>query len=167
MQLDILLIALNSAVAAILVQAGLSKLAAPAPLHRALTELGAPARLATPGAVRGYAVVECLAGVALLTGAGGMLVAALGLAVAALGVLGAARGSVAPCGCFGNPGGRPLGLTNAAIGLGLALTGALNLTTAGPPASTPGTAGLMLVLCLYVHRAWAWPLICPRRGTSL
>src|SRR5687768_4401948 len=113
---EVLALAANSVVAAILLHAGLSKLAVPSPLHRALVELRVPAPLTTVGAVRAYAVVECLAGIALLLGpvrlAGGVLVAVVGLAVTALGLLGTARGSATPCGCFGNRDGRPLGLTN-------------------------------------------------------
>ncbi|GAA0915214.1 MauE/DoxX family redox-associated membrane protein [Virgisporangium aurantiacum] len=170
---DALLLTVNCAVAAVLLHAGLSKLAVPVPLHRALVEVRAPAPLATVPAVRGYAVVECLAGVALLFGptraAGGAVVVLVGLAVAALGALGAARGSISPCGCFGIRDGRPLGVANVVAGFGLATAGSVNLAAAartGAPAVLGATLA-MLVLCLYVSRAWAWPLIRPRRGTSL
>ncbi|MET7401639.1 MauE/DoxX family redox-associated membrane protein [Dactylosporangium sp. NPDC005572] len=177
---EVLLLAVNSVVAASLVHAGLSKLAVPGPLRQALAELRVPAPLTTVAAVRAYAVAECLAGLALLAdptrAAGGVLVAGVGLAVAALGVLGIIRGSVTPCGCFGNRDSRPLGLTNVAIGLGFAVAGALSLAggaadlTPEAPVGAPallGGAGAMLLLCLYVSRGWAWPLIRPRRGTSL
>lgn len=170
---DVVLVVVNSVAAAILVQAALSKIAAPSHLRQALSEVDVPDALTTTNAVRLYAGIECLAGIALLFSAtrsvGAVLVAALGLVFIGLGGLGMARGSVEPCGCFGNPAGRPLGITNVALGAALVAAGATNLLTRSPTGSAAllGTALALLVLCLYVNRAWAWPLIRPRRGTSL
>jgi hypothetical protein len=169
---DLVLLAVNSVAAATLVQAGLSKIAVPSQLRQALAEVGVPQTLATAHAIRLYAGIECAAGVALLFAAtsqvGGVLVAAAGLVIAGLGGLGAARRSAEPCGCFGNPAGRPLGLTNVAIGGSLVAAGAANVALRSPtgPAALLGTALALLLLCLFVNRAWAWPLIRPRRGTA-
>jgi methylamine utilization protein MauE len=168
---DIVLVAVNSVVAATLMQAGLSKLAAPSRLGQALAEVGVPPALRTTPAVRVYAGFECVAGVALLFAPtrliGGVLVAAAGLSIVGLGVLGAVRGSAEPCGCFGNPAGRPLGLTNVAIGGSLLAAGTVNAVLPAPtgPASVLGAALALLLLCLFVNRSWAWPLIRPQRGT--
>ena len=169
---DLALLAANCVVAATLVQAGLSKLAVPAQLHRALTELGAPVALADPRTIRLYAGIECAAGVALLFSAtrlvGAGLVAAVGVTIIGLGWRGATRGSAEPCGCFGSPTGRPLGLGNVAIGVGLVTAGAANLARPAPTGSAAllGAALALLLLCLLVNRAWAWPLIRPRRGAT-
>lgn len=170
---DVVLLALNSVVAATLIQTGLSKIAAPSHLRQALAEVGAPEALTTISAVRLYAGIECVAGATLLFAAtrplGGVLVAMAGLVIIGLGALGAARGSVEPCGCFGNPAGRPLGLTNVAIGASLVAAGAASVVLRSPtgPAALLGTALALLLLCLFVNRAWAWPLIRPQRGTTL
>jgi hypothetical protein len=168
---ELLLGAINCLAAATLISAGLGKLVAPSQHGQALAELRVPGPLHTAGAVRRYAVVECLGGLALLFAAtrrpGGALVVAIGLAIAGLGGLGLARGSRSPCGCFGNPAGRPLGLTNVALGASLGAAGAANLVLPAPTgaATLLGTALTMLLLCLFVNRSWAWPLIRPQRGT--
>jgi hypothetical protein len=155
-------------VAAVLLQAGLSKLVRPDGLRRALAELGLP--LATTGTVRAFAVVECVAGAALLTAAtrpaGAVLVVVTGTAITGLGLVGAVRHVVEPCGCFGGAHGRPLGLSNAALGAAL-VTGGAAVFVATPPTGTAAvlaTALALLLLCVPVHRGWAWPLIRPARS---
>jgi hypothetical protein len=168
---EALLGTVNSLVAATLISAGLGKLVAPSRLGQALAEVRAPDPLRTVGAVRLYAVVECLAGLALLFAAtrqpGGALASAIGLAITGLGGLGLARGSSSPCGCFGNAAGPPLGWTNVALGVSLAVAGIANVVQRPATGSAPllGAALAMLLLCLFVNRSWAWPLIRPRRGT--
>jgi methylamine utilization protein MauE len=167
---DFVLLTVNSVVAATLVQAGLSKIAVPSHLRHALAEVGAPEALAATRAIRLYAGIECVAGIALLFAVtrqlGAVLVIVAGLVIVGLGGRGAARRSVEPCGCFGNPAGRPLGLTNVVIGALLVAAGAANVVVRSPtgPAALLGTALALLLLCLFINRAWAWPLVRPRRG---
>ncbi|MFI7080554.1 MauE/DoxX family redox-associated membrane protein [Micromonospora sp. NPDC049903] len=170
---ELVLVIVNSVVAATLVQAGLSKVVTPGQLRQALTEVGVPPSAASYGAVRGYAGIECLAGVALLLAVtrpvGIVLVATTGLAITALGLLGLLRGSAQPCGCLGDPDGRPLGLPNVVIGVALVAAAVVNtaLPTPADPISVLGAALALLVLCLYVNRSWTWPLIRLDRGPSL
>ncbi len=170
---ELVLVMVNSVVAATLIQAGLSKAVSPGQLREALAEVGVPQVATTDSVIRGYAVAECLAGVALLFAmtrpAGVVLVASTGLGIAGLGVLGLVRGSAEPCGCFGNPAGRPLGLPNVAIGVGLISAAAANTALPAPtdPAALLGASLALLLLCLAVNRSWAWPLIRLDRGPSL
>jgi methylamine utilization protein MauE len=154
-------VVLNSAAATILLQAGLYKLAVPAPLRRALAEL-APGHFGAigDGAVRILAAVEILVGVALLAPAthvpGAIAAAALGVLFAASGVAGRVRGAAAPCGCLGATGSRSLGPVNIAVGLGLIVFGVFAAGgTATGGYGRPGpvlTALFLLLLCMSINR---------------
>jgi hypothetical protein len=161
---DWILVGLNAATVAVLLDAGLFKLARPSGLRRALAEL-APG-LITDSVVRGIAAVEVAVGVALLVPAtrvpAAFVVGLLGAAFAALGVAGRARRSTEPCGCFGD-GTRPLGAVNVLLGLALVAVAAIDLTGAAPASYArvaPVLAALLvLVLCLWMNRRLAWSLL--------
>jgi hypothetical protein len=154
-------VVLNSGVAAVLLQAGLFKVAVPAPLRRALVEL-APGYSGTigDGLVRVVAGVEVLVGVALLAPvtrvSGAIAAAVLGVVFAALGVVGLVRRSAAPCGCLGATGSWSLGLVNVAVGLVLIVFGVLGAAVTfadGPYRLGPVlTAAFLLLLCVWMNR---------------
>lgn len=118
------------ALAVTLLVAGASKLFSPRPLARSLTQTYRQVR---PGA----AIVTARA-VAVTELAAAFLVAsfwapAVGLGLAGLTGLGIVvftttamiRGTTAPCGCFGESSGRPVGLRNLLAGAGLLIGAAL------------------------------------------
>src|SRR5262245_44634713 len=111
---------LGAGLAAVLIDAGLAKLASPAALLQALAEV-LPAATAVPAAaVRVLAGVEVAAGVGLLAvptrPAAAVAVAGLGCLFAAAGLAGWGRGSRTPCGCLGGSGDRPLGPGTVLLG---------------------------------------------------
>ena len=155
----------NAVAASVLVVAATAKLAAPRQSLLALRELfGSRSERLTAHGVRAFAVVEVAAAVALLVAgtrtAGALLVAALGACFASLGLLGRVRRSRVACGCFGRAGGRPLGLSNAAMGLALVLAAPLNLSIDVSAATAHdysraaliGAALGSLAFCLWVQR---------------
>jgi hypothetical protein len=168
------LIVLNSVAAAVLLQAGLYKMAVPAPLRRALAEL-APRYFGAlrDRHVRVVAAVEISVGLALLAPAvrvpGAIAAAVLGVAFAVLGVAGRLRRSEAPCGCLGAGAPRSLGLLNVVVGLVLAAFGVFSATATvvggsfrlGPVL----TALFLLLLCVWMNRGVALQLL--RRKAAL
>lgn len=179
------IVAGNGLAAAVLINAGLAKLAFPRPLSRALSEVlpvrrsaataqtttvpasTAPAAATTiliPTAIpRGFALLEVTAGVALLI-PGTRLIAAgaatvLGVLFAGLGTLGWLRRSTVPCGCLGTHGDRPLGGRNVLIGLALAAVFPFN-RLAAPEGEGSGDyaswAPLTASLLMLVLCLWAY-----------
>jgi hypothetical protein len=184
---DWALLGVDVVAAAVLINAGLVKIASPAQLRAALNELlGGGAEVAAGAgsvsarAVRVAAVIEVAVGVALLAPALRVVAAAgvagLGACFVALGVAGRLRRSVQPCGCAGEHGGRPLGWTN--VGMGLALVAVLPVNLAiEPPDPAVGSAGfgtvasaltalLLLIAALWTNRALAASLVRPAAGAA-
>ncbi|MEH1169828.1 MauE/DoxX family redox-associated membrane protein [Micromonospora sp. CPCC 205539] len=159
------------AIAAVLVSAGLGKLAAPGASREAIAALLRLPEPAAQRAVRLLAVVETLTGVALLVPdlrtAGAVLAGVLGLAFAGAGLLGRARGLATPCGCFGQRDSRPLGLRSVLVGLALA-AGALAVLRSGADAAPRtdllpiGVAGIVVLLAVWIWRDTARELVRPR-----
>ena len=159
--------------AAVLLVAGLAKVASPRQAGEALRELGVPPRLAGPVPLRALAWCEAAVGVGLLPASTRPLAAAaaavLGLGFAALGVAGKVLGSAAACGCIGRSSARPFGMVNVAYGA--ALAGVLPATRlVGLPAATRldglavATALSVLLLSVWTNRRLvAMVLRRPRR----
>ncbi|HEX6681436.1 MAG TPA: MauE/DoxX family redox-associated membrane protein [Candidatus Limnocylindrales bacterium] len=142
------------AVAAALLVAGASKLVSPRPLATSLGQVFGWARPAGIAAARVVAAIELLA--ACLLAAGGPLIVGLaltGLVGAGIVVFVSAamrRGATAPCGCFGESSGRPIGVRNLLGGIGF-LAGAGGLLILPGPGTA--TAELMLPLTATVALA--------------
>ncbi|TAN32068.1 hypothetical protein EPN29_10110 [bacterium] len=114
--------AINCVAAALLISAGVSKLARPDPFRHALEEVvGRTGRLVSRTWIRLIAVFEIVAGVSLTTAPsrvpGAVAAGCLGICFVVLGVAGSIRGSRLPCGCFGATNGRrPFGWVNVVSG---------------------------------------------------
>jgi methylamine utilization protein MauE len=153
---------------AMLLDAGLYKLADPHQLRRALHELWPGfADAGGDGVVRLAAGIEVAAAILIVVPAtlvpGAWVAAALGMVFAALGAVGMARGSSVPCGCLGHDSRQALGPGNVLIGLSLA---AVMLLAAGSrPAVSPLVVALFaLVICLWINRRLAVRLL--GKGTT-
>lgn len=164
-----LLAAFNAAVSALLTNAGVAKLVAPAPLLRAVAEVTRlPSRSAGELLVRGFGAAELAVAVALLVPPArwpaAVAAALLGLCFAAAGVLGVLRGSSVPCGCFGSASGQPLGWANVGFGAVLAAAWPVNALTWRLP--SPGYPVVVVALasvataagCLWLNRHLIAPL---------
>ncbi|MBX6354333.1 MAG: hypothetical protein IRZ05_00590 [Micromonosporaceae bacterium] len=146
-----LLVAATAAITAVLLRAGVGKLALPASLAAALAELLGQAAVPA-SAVRLLAAGELTLAL-LVPFVGGatatqVVVAALGLAFAAVGVAGQLRGTRLPCGCFGSASGTSFGAMN--IAAGAALVGWAVLAWAHPLPDGYRPAALLLGLNLVV-----------------
>jgi hypothetical protein len=140
--------------------AGVAKLAVPGPAARAIGDLLPRVAGRAVVAARTLAVVETATSLMLLLPAAriasvvaGVL---LGLLFAGAGAVAAARGLGAPCGCFGRPVGRPLGLRNVLLGVLLAaacaLVAAVGLGAATVALPVLGTATVALLLTGWLYR---------------
>jgi hypothetical protein len=135
------------AVAAILLVGGASKLFSPQPLAVSLGQVYGWARPIGVAAARAVAVIELVAAF-LLAGAwavtaGLALTGLVGTGIVAFSVTAVRRGATAPCGCFGESSGRPVGARNMLAGVGL-LGGAVGLLILPESGSAP--AALVLPL---------------------
>lgn len=133
------------AIATALLVAGAAKLASPRPFAFAVAEVFGWTRRSGVVLARTVAAVELTSAFLIATGAmagaAPILAGLVGTGIVVFALAAMRRGSTAPCGCFGESGGRPLGVRNLLAGLGL-LAGAVILPTY--PATAP--AGLMLPL---------------------
>src|SRR5688572_13575191 len=128
----LMLLFVNCAVAAVLLQAGLFKVAFPGPLRQALAEiLPSHARLVTDRAVRVVAVAEILTAVTLVVQPtrvpAGIAAGVLGVLFMSAGAAGMARSGSMPCGCLAGGGRHPLGLTSVLFGLTIVAVSAVNI----------------------------------------
>lgn len=141
---DWLVAAVTAAAAALLINAGATKVAGPDPLRLAVAELF-PARgqQVTVTLVRAFGVVETLVAVGLLITptrlASAVAGAALGGCFLAFGALGLARRSTLPCGCFGAASRRPPGWINIALGAAMLIPWTA-VAVAGPVPAADHTA---------------------------
>lgn len=170
-----LLAVFNAVAAALLINAGVAKLIAPASLLRAVAEV---ARLsARPGGellVRELGAAELAVVVALLVPQARWPAAAaatlLGLCFAAAGAAGLRRGSSVPCGCFGGASGQPLGWANIGLGAVLAAAWPVNALTwrlpwPAYPAVVVELASIATVAgCLWLNRRLITRLFLARRS---
>lgn len=151
----------DASVAAILINAGVTKMVAPASLLWASAEvLAAPRRLGEP-LVRGLGGSELAVAVALLVRPARLPAAIattiLGFCFATAGMVGILRRSSLPCGCFGGSSRQPLGWANVALGAALAVAWPLNLLAGHRAPGYPVAAVLLAsiaatVLCLWLNR---------------
>lgn len=170
---DWVLPAINAIAASLLLNSGIAKTVAPGPARRAVEEIVPRLDGALIGAVlRVAAIVEVAVAAALPIPSARVPAAAamalLGAGFVVLGVLGAVRHGSAPCGCFGSSGTRPLGWTNALLGLAVAAVYPVNAVW------SPGvrysvatlllTSIMSLVLCVYMRRELVIQLLMPTRG---
>jgi len=171
------LAACNAVVSALLINAGVAKLVAPAPLLRAVAELvSVPRRGAGELLVRWLGAAELAVAIALLVRPArwpaGVAAALLGLCFAGAGLLGVLRGSSVPCGCFGGAGRQPLGWANVGLGVLLAAVCPVNALTWRLPAHDYQTAVVGLasiataVSCLWLNRHLITPLFAARTGSG-
>lgn len=161
--------------AAILINAGVTKMVVPAPLLRASAEvLAAPGWLGPP-VVRGFGAIELAVAVALLVQPARLPAAIattiLGVCFATAGLAGVLRRSSVPCGCFGGSSGQPLGWANVALGVALAVWPVSLLvghrTTSGYSAAAVLLASIAAtVLCLWLNRRLIMRIL-PARRTGL
>jgi hypothetical protein len=152
-----------AAAAALLLNAGLAKLASPGQLRGALSEL-LPVAGRRPGnaLVRGFGVAESAAAAGLLVAPArlpaAVAAAVLGVSFAALGVLGVVRGTSRPCGCFGAAGQRPLGWANVWLGAALVVPWPLIAAVGPVPGRDYSVAAALfasigtVLLCLWLNR---------------
>jgi hypothetical protein len=163
-------------VAAVLLQAGLFKMATPAPLRRALAEL-LRGRLAGDPAVRAVAAAEIVTAVALLVPQSrvpaSLAAGVLGATFAAAGVAGRLRRGSVPCGCLASSSRQPLGWASILLGLAIAAIAVVNIlaVSRSVPAdyaeSAPVTAALFTLLtCLWVNRAVVLSVLRPKRASA-
>ena len=169
---DAFLIIVNAALAAILIMAAIGKLISPGELRTATRELFSRRSTQFPenAHIRAFAIVE-LAAAALLFAAptrlsGALLTAVLGLVFAASGAYGMARGASEPCGCLGNPSGKPLGARNVGIGIAMAVAAVAANTVIGTAGAANYAAEMLtvsslltLALCLWVNRERIIPVL--------
>ncbi|MGC4893997.1 MauE/DoxX family redox-associated membrane protein [Micromonospora sp. DT31] len=156
-------------VSAVLVCSGLGKLATPRHARQLFMALLPVRRGTALSLVRAVAAVEAVVGAALLVPAGrpaaAAATAALGAGFAAAGLAGRQRGTTLPCGCFGRPEGRPLGVRNVLIGLALVGFGTALLLTS--PAALPAdrmavvAASLVAGMALLLWRGMVVDLVRP------
>jgi Methylamine utilisation protein MauE len=152
----------NAAVAAVLINAAVTKIIAPGPLLRASAEVLAAPRWLRKPLVRGFGGIELAVAVALLILSARLLAAiattVLGVCFALAGIAGVLHGSNVPCGCFGGASRQPLGGANVALGAALALVWPVNLLVGQGPAPGYSAAAVLLasiaaaVLCLWLNR---------------
>jgi hypothetical protein len=150
------------AIAVTLVVAGGSKLVSPQPLARSLGQTFGWGRPAGAAAARAVAVVEVVAGLLAASywaaTVGLALTGLVGSGVVVLVVVALHRGVTAPCGCFGEARGRPVGVRNLAAGAAL-LAGAIGLLALPGAARVPAelllplTAVLAMVAVMLRDRA--------------
>ncbi|HEY7432462.1 MAG TPA: MauE/DoxX family redox-associated membrane protein [Streptosporangiaceae bacterium] len=161
--IDWVLAVAAASAAALLLNAGLAKVASPGRLRQAILELLPLAgdRLGTV-LVRGFGLAESAAALGLLIAparlAAAAATAALGVSFAALGVLGLVRGSNLPCGCFGAAGQHPLGWPSVWLGAALVIPWPLIAAVGAVPAGRYSVAAALfasigtVLLCLWLNR---------------
>lgn len=172
-----MLVLSNAAIAALLLVAASAKLVSPDQLLLALRELSDHlAPHVTQAHVRGYGVLEIVAGVLLLPSPtrliGAALVAVLGTSFAVVGILGSRRSSRIACGCFGNLRGRPLGQVNVILGSVFIAVGVANIALPQSPSdgltfsqiAFLGSALDALLLCAWFNRSLISLLFLPLRS---
>lgn len=170
-----LLAACNAVVSALLINAGVAKLVAPAPLLQAVAELvSVPRRGAGELLVRWLGAAELAVAIALLVrpvrSPAGVAAALLGLCFAAAGLLGVLRGASVPCGCFGGAGRQPLGWAN--VGFGAVLGAAWPVNALSWRLPSPGYQAVVVALasiataagCLWLDRHLITPLLRAARA---
>jgi hypothetical protein len=169
----LVVVAYNSIVASLLINAGLAKLTSPNALLRALQELFPAASITKAWAVRPFAVVELTAGLGLIAlatvRAASLIAATLGVCFALLGAGGWLARSKVPCGCIGGYSDKPLGVTNVVVGLFLAFVLPLNtLIRLGPTQISDYsqwalvvTSVSCLLICAWMNRRLSWSLLRP------
>lgn len=133
---DLILVFGNSALSALLLRASAEKLVKPAVTAAALGELFPRVRSDLTGLVRLAAVLEAVSAIAVavpgLRLPAQLPIGLLGAAFLLLGAAGKLRGSSQPCGCLGAGSSRPLGTTNALMGLALLAVVLLNVEVTRP-----------------------------------
>jgi hypothetical protein len=145
--------------AALLLNAGIAKIASPDQLLQAAAEV-LPAVRARIGRrlARGTGILECIVAVALLIAplrlAAAIATAVLGVSFAALGTLGLLRGSGVPCGCFGGTSDHPLGWANIGAGAVLVVICATTAVAPAPPAGYSAAAAFLASIALLVGCFW-------------
>lgn len=164
----------DASAAAVLINAGVTKMVAPAPLLRASAEvLAAPRWLGEP-LVRGFGGAELVVAVALLVPPARLSAAIattmLGVCFATAGLVGVLRGSSVPCGCFGGSSRQPVGWVNVALGAALAVVWPVNLLAGHRPTPGYSAAAVLLasiaatVICLWLNRRLITRLFPASRG---
>lgn len=148
--------------AAILINAGVTKMVAPAPLLRASAEVLAASRWLGSSLVRGFGGIELAVAVALLIQPArrpaAIATTILGVCFATAGLVGIRRGSSVACGCFGGRSRQPLGWANVALGAVLATVWPANLLAGQLPGPGYLAAAVLLesiaatVLCVWLNR---------------
>jgi Methylamine utilisation protein MauE len=172
----LMLLIFNAMVAAVLLQAGLFKMATPAPLRRALAELlSSRARWMSDRAVRAGAAAEIMTAVALLVPQSrvpaGVAAGVLGATFVSAGVAGRLRRGSVPCGCLASGGRQPLGRASILLGLAIVAVAAANILEvvqgADYAAGAPVTAALFTLLtCLWVNRAVVLSVLRPKQAPA-
>ncbi|SCE78726.1 Methylamine utilisation protein MauE [Micromonospora viridifaciens] len=166
----------TSFLSAVLLCSGLGKLATPRHTRQLFVELLRVRRGTALTLVRAVAVVETVVGAGLLLpasrGAAAAAATGLGASFAAAGLVGWSRRTTLPCGCFGRPERRPLGVTNVLIGAAVVVLGVVVLAL-DPSAVLPPdrmaivTASLVVGLALLLWRGMVVDLVRPRTGASV
>lgn len=168
------LAALNAVGSALLINAGVTKLVAPGPLERAVTEvLAVPRGAIGKPAVRGLGVVEVIVAVALLILSARLAAAIacslLGCCFVSVGIVGVLRRSSVPCGCFGGASKQPLGWANVGLGAVLAVIWPVNALLGPVTVQAYTTAAVLLasigsaIVCLWLNRRLLIPVFSARR----
>jgi hypothetical protein len=132
------------AIAVTLLVGGASKLVSPRPLATSLGQAYALTRPVGTWAARIVATVELVAAL-LLAGAwavviGLALTAMVGAGIVLHSTIAIRRGATAPCGCFGESGGRPIGIRNLLAGVALLAVAASLLVLPGAGAAPAAMA---------------------------
>ncbi|HEX8078598.1 MAG TPA: MauE/DoxX family redox-associated membrane protein [Jatrophihabitans sp.] len=154
--------ALAVLLAGTLLCAGMTKLAVPSHLSRAIGELVPAVGSRAMVLARLVAVAEISTALALSVpmarGAGAAAGVVLGATFAGAGILASSRGLGTPCGCFGRAGGRSLGARNVVFGFILAGLSALLFRGGSGGWAAPeglpmlGTAAAAAVLAGWLYR---------------
>lgn len=152
------------AIAVTLLFAGASKLLSPHPLANGLRSAfnWTPVRAhRLSHLARGIAVVEIVASLLVASGwllsIGLVLVGIVGAGIVAFTAVAMSRGGQVSCGCFGESGGKPVGVSNVMAGIALAGTAVLLLmardTGSDPALLLALTAVLAVGAAMIRHRA--------------
>jgi hypothetical protein len=136
------------AMAVTLLVGGASKLVSPRPLAIGLGQVYGWSRPVGMWAARTVATVE-LAAALLLAGAwaavvGLALTALVGTGIVLHATIAIRRGATAPCGCFGESNGRPIGVRNLLAGIALLTAAVMLLVLPAAAGATPAAMGLPL-----------------------
>ncbi len=166
----------DALVAAVLINAGVTKIVAPGHLLRASAEVLAVARWLGGPFVLGLGGTELAVAVALLVRPfrlpAAIVITMLGICFATAGLVGLLRRSSVPCGCFGGTSRLPLGWANIAIGTVLATVWPVNLLARQAMPGYPAAAVLFASmaatgLCLWLNRRLIARLVPASRTRKL